>query len=523
MVRGPGGALLGRSDPLVAGRLQADRGMIPEGGLLSVDLNTWTPMRWPCGPLEIDRGEKRDDFTKRERTALEAWADPGQLEWLEGTPVDCLVVTWAGGSFLDEPQQQSLAPLIAAARERKLALVGHVGEGADLRRAAAAAASAGLAALATESDETVEGLPVLRFGAQSLEGRSPGEFLGVSGGVWPGLRVNRQEDFDAWSGVTGPPWVDSNAWFVRLARELVNPGAVWLDFDPPVTRMAAPAGAYVQAIADAEIYGGRWVISLDPRLRYELSRGRGQDTWGQVGQALTFFRSHRVWTSYRPVSRLGVVSDFAGDNAFLSFEVANLLTRQSSAYRLLRSDEAMSDDLDELKALLYVDRTPPKKELRQRLYSFVEDGGTLITPPGWEERGERWTGAVFPRFHVCRFGRGRLAVAREDLSDPHLLASDAQVLLSHRHDPVRVFNLGTSRFHFATSDDGASGVLHLFRYARRPFEDQVSVWFDRPWGSAGTWLVGSDAAEPTGRTPKEPGVEFQLPRVGPYCAVEVSG
>ena len=218
-----------------------------------------------------------------------------------------------------------------------------------------------------------------------------------------------------------------------------------------------------------------------------------------------------------------MVSDFAGDNEFLSFEVANLLTRQSSAYRLLRRDEAMSDDFDQLKALLYVDATPPEKELRQRLYAFVEEGGTLITPPGWEERGERWPGAVFPRFHVSRFGQGRLAVARDDIADPHLLAADAQVLLSHRYDPVRVFNLGTSRFHFATSDDGSSGVLHLFRYARRPFENEVSVWFDRAWGSAGTWFVESEAAEPTGRTPKEPGVEFQISRVGPYCAVEVAG
>ena len=270
-----------------------------------MDLNTWTPMRWPCGPLEIERGERRDDFTKRERTALETWADPGQLERLAGTPVDCLVVTWAGGSPLDAAQQQSLAPLVAAARERNLAVVGPRGDGADLRQAAAAAASAGLAALATESAETVEGMTVLRFGDRTLEGRSAGEFLGVRGGVWPGLKVNRQEDFDAWSGVTGPPWVDSNAWFVRLARELVNPGAVWLDFHPPVTRMAAPAGAYVQAIADAEIYGGRWVVSLDPRFRYDLSRGRGEATWAQVVQALAFFRSHRAWIGYRPVESTG--------------------------------------------------------------------------------------------------------------------------------------------------------------------------------------------------------------------------
>jgi hypothetical protein len=62
----------------------------------------------------------------------------------------------------------------------------------------------------------------------------------------------------------------------------------------------------------------------------------------------------------------------------------------------------------------------------------------------------------------------------------------------------------------------------MFRYARRPFENAVSVWLERPWAGAGTWLVESGTAEPTERTPKEPGVEFHLPRVAPYCAVEVS-
>jgi hypothetical protein len=317
--------------------------------------------------------------------------------------------------------------------------------------------------------------------------------------------------------------VDSNAWFVRLARELVHPRVVWLAFDPPGSRRAVPAEVYVQAIANTEIYGGRWVVSLDPGLRYDLSHGHRPDTWAQIGRALTFFQERRAWADYRPVGRLGVVSDFSGVNESLSFEVVNLLTRQSTAYRLLQKERVGSASFDELKAILYVDESPPEKDLRRRLYCFVEEGGGLIAPAGWEERGERWAGMVFPRFRVYRHGRGRLALAREELSDPHLLAADAQVLMSHRHDPVRVFNLGTGRHHYSMSEDGGFGVLHMFRYARRPFETDVSVWFGRRWTTAGTWLVEAENAEPAARAPRESGTEFQLPRVAPYCAVEVSG
>jgi hypothetical protein len=115
-----------------------------------------------------------------------------------------------------------------------------------------------------------------------------------------------------------------------------------------------------------------------------------------------------------------------------------------------------------------------------------------------------------------------VAVAGEEIVDPYLLAADAQVLMSHRYDPVRVFNPGTARHHYSASEDGRAGIVHLFRYGRRPFESQVSVWFREPWASAGAWLVDGEDAHPTVRSPRDPGVEFLLPPVSVYCAVEVS-
>ena len=248
-------------------------------------------MRWPCGPLDIERGKRREGFTLREADTLQKWTDPQSLELVAGTPVNCLVVTWAEGSEGDEGHQRALAPLIAAARRRGLSVVGWVGTGADLKRAAGAAQASGLDAVATESSEPVPGGAVLRFRERSLADRSPSDFLGVASPVWPGASASLPTGADAASGPTGPPWLDSNAWYVRLVRTLVNPKVLWLAFDPPDLGQPVATASYLQAIADTEICGARWVVSLDPHLRRDLldRRGSALDTWAGIGRSLAFF------------------------------------------------------------------------------------------------------------------------------------------------------------------------------------------------------------------------------------------
>jgi hypothetical protein len=482
-----------------------------------VDTRNWTPIRWPCGPLAIEKGSRRDGFGVDERGTLEQWGSPGMLQRLEGTPFNCLLVAWADGSSSDEDQQRWLAPLISAAQGAGLAVVGEVGEGTDLRKAAAAAESAGLRALSTESSEPLEGFPVLRFGEPSVADRSPRSFLGVTGLPWPGLKVDLDGDADAETGPTGPPWIDSNAWFVHLARELVHPETAWLAVEPPEEGLRDPSAAYVQAVADAEVYGARWIVSLDAGLRSDLASGGdpGMKTWREIVEALELFEARRSWASYRPAGLLGVVSDFSGPNEFLSFEVLNLLSRYSRLYRVIprHRDQVPpdSDLLDGLQALLYVDEAPPEGELRRRLYAFAEAGGTLVTAPGWEQRGEPLARSSFSRFQLSRYGQGRLAVAREELADPYRLAEDAQALMGHRHDLVRVFNGGIGRFAYSRSADRQSAVVHLFPCSRYSFETHVSVWLKEPWRSADAWQPGATEPERAERTVKETGVEFLLP------------
>jgi hypothetical protein len=488
-----------------------------------LDLDSRVPMRWPCGPLEIERAKRREGFTAREAEALERWSQPGALERLAGTAVNCLVVTWSDGAPGDEAQQRALVPLIGAARRLGLSVVGEVAGKAELGRAVEAARAAGLAAVATGSGDPVEGFPVLRFRARGFEDRSRVDFLGVVGNVWPGLKLDEAEGVDATTGPTGTPWLDSNAWYVRLARAILEPKTLWLSFDPPAIGRPVPADAYVQAIADTEVYGARWVVSLDPFLRADLAEERASalETWAGIGRALAFFRTHRVWSAYPPVGQLGVVSDYSGGNEFLSFEVLNLLGRQGCLYRILEKSRALAAPFDGLDAVLYVDEAPPEKALVQKLYAYAEEGGTLIAPPGWEERGVRDDVAGLPGFRVFRCGRGRLAVAHEEAADPGRLAEDAQVLMSHRHDLLRLFNVGAVQLHYCVGADGRSGILHLLGYPMQGYGGLLSVWFRRPWASGRTWGVDSGKGRPAERKPVPPGVEFHLPPLGIYSALEV--
>jgi hypothetical protein len=481
-------------------------------------------MRWPCGPLDVEREKRRDGFAARDADVLREWCAPGSLERLAGTPVNCLVVTWTDGSDGDEDQRRALAPLIAAARRRDLSVVGWVNGARDPRPAAQAAQAAGLAAIATDSQEPLPGLDVLRFRKRGFGHRATPGFLGDLGAVWPGMKLSLREDVDALTGPTSAPWLDSNAWYVRLARTLLSPAALWLAFDPPEIGGSVPAAAYVQAIADTEVFGARWLVSLDPHLRRGLSDGQASaaETFRAIGRALAFFRRHEAWTDYLPAGQVGVLSDYSGTNEFLAFEVLNLLARQSSLYQVLEKRRAMDTPLGDLDAVLYADEARPAADLARKLYAFAKAGGTLVTPPGWEERGvlieDNWT----PRFRVLRCGLGRLAVAREPFADPQDLAEDAQLLMSHRRDRVRVFNQGTGLWHYATSADGRSGVLHAFLFPTPYPLMPMTVWFRQPWAAARVFTTETDAASPATRSAVEPGVEFHLPPASVYCAAEVT-
>ncbi len=200
-----------------------------------------------------------------------------------------------------------------------------------------------------------------------------------------GLSATVEGDDTALAGPTGMPWVNSNGWFVQLARVRSNDKTIWLDFDDKERAAVHKTGAYLLALADTGVYGGDWIISLDDNFRSDLANQNPEalDRWRRISATLDFFKQHSDWRSFRSKSILAVISDFSGGNQWISEEVLNLLSRRHLPFRIIEKAKGETASLVDCKAILYVDKDAPSKSLHEKLLEFVSKGGLLMASPSW--------------------------------------------------------------------------------------------------------------------------------------------
>ena len=306
----------------------------------------WVPMKWPCGPLEIARRNKSQSLTADLKATLEAWEQPSTLELLKGTPINCLIVDWANGEPEDSAQPQALKPLLEAGRRLGISFVGQVGAKEGSGAAVGAARAAGLSAvMLEEASAQSSDLPaILPFPREKVAWETASTIFISRENVWPGVNLGTMEGDTAIAGPTGIPWVNSNGWFSLLAGELAPQKTLWLDIDPPKASNVLHPAQYVLAIADSQAYGSRWIISLDDTLRAALLKGSPQakGIWEKMCGALAFFEDHKEWQAFKSQGILAVISDFRGENAYLSGEVLNLLNRRPVQFQILERSRSLS-------------------------------------------------------------------------------------------------------------------------------------------------------------------------------------
>lgn len=481
------------------------------------------PMRWPAGPLDIAQREREKGLSAETAEVLRNWLNPASLAVVEGTPVNCLVVSWASGLPIDVAQQQALKPLIKAGRPAGIEFVGVIEGEANRPAALAAAQSAGLSAVAMEGDPPGStGVPVIPWN-QSDKGRwtvdSP--VLGISDGMWPGIPSERGA---ATSGPTNLPWVDSNGAVVLIARALAPGKSVWIGFDPP-KEVKPAAEAYLLAVADPASYGAKWVTSLDDQLRADLTAKKppAADTWKKITGMLDFFARNKQAATYRPAGPLLVVSNFAGSDWGAGEEVLNLLPRIRQPFQAIARSRALGTSFSNLQAILYVDREPPDPALRRKLIDFAQGGGILFVSSKWPNpEGPPVPAEPYLLFNMRALGKGRLAVCKEDGPDPYDLVADVQNIMSHRNDLFRLYNAPSMNFFYQTSAQGKQGVIHMLNYSRRPASDGPLFYVKEPHSSAR--LVSPEIASPAELkwAPQEAGgAELSVPRISVYGAIEM--
>jgi hypothetical protein len=393
------------------------------------------------------------------------WTQPAALALLQGTPVDCLVME----------------------------------AGTDLGAVATQAAAKGMAVIS--NGQTPAGVRMVK-------------------GEWPGVQASRSGG-DASAGPTGNPWVDSNGCKIRLESALHPGTAIWVDAAPQEAR--STAGAYSLAAADAAAHGGRWILTLEPGLAERLRAGEtaAAAAWKRLADTCAFFSEHKEWAGYVPRAVIGVVSDFAGDNEFMGQELLNLVTRTNQQYSIVIKGSVEATTLAGLRALIYADSAPPDAALRRRILAFVEAGSLLITGPNWGVApGRELAEEIHPRFTARALGKGRIAMARAPFDDPYVVANDAVLLMSHRHELLRFWNGGSVGSFFTASKDGKRAVIHMLLYAGRGPSD-AAVRVAGKFSAGKLWTLERPEARRLDFVAQKDALELPLPQMQQYAAAEL--
>jgi hypothetical protein len=414
--------------------------------------------------------------------------------------------------------------LVDAARQRKLEVVGWVDGKVDSGSAIAAAKAAGLSAVAIQGFTGKSEFPVLPWGDRAhAPWDTTAPVMPITENVWPGVQ-GRSNSANA--GPTALPWLDSNGWYIQLAKARTKT-PVWVMFDPPGKGEVVPSAGYALAVCDAEKAGGRWVISLDDSVRAGLisKDANALAAWKAVADAVGFFAKHSEWKSWLSTGFVGVISDFKGENYDFSGEILNLASRRDLLTRVLWNLGKAPLNFAGLKAATWADSAKPTPAVRRALLNFVQTGGLLITGPKWGTEGVSKPGA-HPDFDIRTLGKGRIAISKEELADPWSFVMSVQELLSHANDVAKLFNASASGgFGYAASPDGKRALLQLLSYSsgrgRAGYTNNATAWTRHKYRKALFWTL--DSAQATEIKPvasEDGGTEYPLPPMPSYTALE---
>ena len=340
-------------------------------------------------------------------------------------------------------------------------------------------------------------------------------------GVWPGIRFSRFGGRDTVSaGPTGEPWVDSNVWPVRLAQARTPGTRVWVRALPRDNNMQP--GPFIAAMADAAVAGGQWIIHLSESLATGMAERKSEanQAWKSIAGAAGFFAQKRNWSHYQPEAVPGVLSDFKTPKAQ---DALNMITRSGQQYRIVMKEGLRPEWLAGLKAVVDPDAAIPPAAVRAAVLDFVNSGGILVAGPEWGAIPGGVPSGPHPRFDMFKLGKGTAAISKSALNDPYLLATDAGVIISHKHDLLRFWNGGPLSAVFSAAPDRNRGLVQIAFYSNRPATGDTSLWVAGPWKAARMLTF----AEPLGRAAKvtrtqRDGLEINLPgSIISYVALEL--
>jgi hypothetical protein len=436
--------------------------------LWSTTPDAWIPARWPGGPLELARRANSAKLPADVRQAIAEWYDPATLDLLEGSPVNCLLVTWSAGTDLEleRRQQTLLKPYIDAAHRRGIAMLGLVYPGGEPSRIAAAALEARLDGLVLDSDlppafarELTGALTtahstaiVIPIAADRTSVRTAGAPIVAVEGVSPSAR--NLSDLGIRAAPSSEPWIESNIWLVRSFRSDPEWRPVWISY------LSDPGAAmnYARAVADAAVAGGRWIVAFDDGLTARLRRkdAAALETWHRIGGVIRFSEQHDGWRAFIPYANLGVIVDNSSADPHTQDEYLKLVARRQAPYRIISRSTLAGGSLVGFRAVLATAVDPLSEAERKVLRAFAENGGTVLVGPSWGDAPKDEPFADLPT------GKGRVTVYAKP--DPEMVARDMKEL-SLDETGMLAFNVPSVLTYATKSSDGKHLLVQLLNYS----------------------------------------------------------
>ncbi|MGC8792832.1 MAG: hypothetical protein ACP5U2_05515 [Bryobacteraceae bacterium] len=444
--------------------------------LLAVAVSAWVPARWSS-------------------------LDPGSLDLLEPTPVNCLLV------------EKVARPFVEAAASRGVAVLRVARPGDNLDTAMKETAGTGAAGLVLEGAFPESDLVAVRDAARQagltlielpprsrLRLRDHAPVSGTFQGLWPGIRVFESGAVHA--APTGGPWLETNTGFLRYLRAATS-APIWIANTPTPGRAMTPK-RYLHAIADAAIAGARWVVALDPDFdrRLHAREPKALSAWQRIGVFLKFYEDHAAWREWKPAGRLALIQDEAS-GALLSGGILDMIAVRHVPVRVVPRARLTAEALQGARLAVNVDPVSLSEREKEALRSFTRAGGTLLSgPPGWK----------FPLPQDERF-----TLEEKDLQRLDEVWREVNSLLGRRNLGVRLFNVAGMLSNLLASPDGRQLLLHLANFTDYPAEN-ITVHVAAACSSA-RLLAPGEAPRALSPYPIEEGVAVEIERIATAAAL----
>lgn len=400
--------------------------------LLAVQPQDLVPMRWMSG-------------------------DPKSLDLLKGTPINCILVERSNWT----------RPLLKAAADAKIEVFGIIRPAPDALETAQQASALSIPGIVLEGDFPPASADKLRkfltdsrvfpveLPARPHMRLADAEAItGTWQGVWPGVQTD--EGGSTKSAPSGAPWIDTNTGFLRFVRASTG-AAIWIANTPPKKTVILPE-RYMQAIADAEISGARWVIALDDNLNARLlnREPNALRDWKRITDQLAYYESHREWRSLRPAGELALVQD-ADSGALLSGGVLDMIAVKHTPVRPVPTRKLSDTAMKDSKMAVDVDAGSLTPEQKQVLARFTRAGGRLLTgPPGWKFPA--------PEGNQITLGDKEIKLLDEIWKEMNSMTGRTNL-------GARLFNVSSMLSNLLVTPDGKQTILHLVNYSDYPVEN----------------------------------------------------